>query len=238
MAAHYNTSARYDQGLRYATSPAPTTPRKMTKIKLELQTQDDGDVKDLATTHKNQMAGNANFTTPAPPALVFDAALTAYGDKLNAIAVMEGDLASLRSEKDELRKALEKLLTSRASYVEETSGGVAAIMLSSGFALQAEGTATTSLAQPQNFVATMGDHATEVDLSCHAVKKAKFYVAQCREHIEGQVPGPWTHARTLGTSSMTITGLISGRTYAFRYRAEGPNETVSPWSDEAVCMAP
>ena len=39
-------------------------------------------------------------------------------------------------------------------------------------------------------------------------------------------------------SAATVTGLVSGKKYAFRIRALGPNDLESPWSDEAVCMAP
>jgi hypothetical protein len=143
------------------------------------------------------MTGNANFTTPNPTAVVFDAALDAYSDKLDEIEQAEIDLAAMRSEKDALRSILQGHLTVRGSYVETTSGGDAAKILSAGFEIQSAGTPTTSLPQPINFRASIGDNAGEIDVACNAVKRAKSYVIEWREHIEGQAPGRGRRRKSL-----------------------------------------
>ena len=92
--------------------------------------------------------------------------------------------------------------------------------------------------KPYNMTATMGDNDGEIDLGCHAVPKAKSYIYEIREHSDTAAPGSWGGAKFGTRSSMTFTGLVSGRKYSFRVRALGPNELESPWSDEVVCMAP
>ncbi|MBN8457573.1 MAG: fibronectin type III domain-containing protein [Verrucomicrobia bacterium] len=59
-----------------------------------------------------------------------------------------------------------------------------------------------------------------------------------RDYTETGPPADWHQAKVAARSSATLTGLVSGKKYAFRIRALGPNDLVSPWSDEAVCMAP
>jgi hypothetical protein len=184
------------------------------------------------------MTGNANFTTPEPAPAVFDPAVAALESALATVAVLETQLTEARTLRDDKRRALEGALNARALYVEQKSGGDAAKIESSGFSVQSAGSPTTSLPQPQNLTASMGDHGGEIDLSCNAVKKAKVYEWECREHVEGAPPGAWTAVKTGTRSSITATGLTAGKKYAFRVRCLGPNDTVSPWSDEAVCMAP
>ena len=230
----------FDSFARYDEMPATTAKHKkhMNLIALELQDKTDEEVAADSTAHRDAMAGNANFPTPSPTAAVFNAKLLQYTDKLGDIAQAEIDLVTLRSEKEQLRGEVGTLLTARANNVEEVAAGDTAKILSAGFKLRAAGTPTTSLGKPLNVVATMGDQEGEIDVACDAVKKARNYSYHCREHIEGQVPGPWSEAKFSSKSFATLTGLVSGRKYAFRLRAFGPNDTVSPWSDEAVCMAP
>lgn len=102
----------------------------------------------------------------------------------------------------------------------------------------AEATPTTSMEKPYDVSATMGDNPGEIDLGCHAVPKAKSYLIEMRDHSDTAAPGPWVQVKVSGRSSATIKGLVSGSKYAFRIRALGPNDLESPWSDEAICMAP
>jgi len=209
----------------------------MAKVKLELESKTEGEIVALGNTHKTQMTGNANFPTPEPTAAVHDAALALLEGDLADIAVMEGDLAARRSTKDTNLADYKLVLTNRAAHVQIASGGDEAKILSSGFQVQSAATPTTSLPQPANLVATMGDLDGEIDVACNRVPRASGYIWECREHMEGQAPGPWAQAKVGNKSSFTATGLVSGKKYAFRVRAIGPNDTISPWSDEAVAMA-
>ena len=183
------------------------------------------------------MTGNANFPTPVPTDLIFSTAVSDFQDRLAAIAAKKAELASLLAGLPPLRSALADKLNLRASYVESTSAGVAEKILTAAFEVQAVGAPTTSLPQPQNLVASIGDNEGEIDLACNAVRKAKSYVWECRVHDDGVVPGPWMPCKISSSSKATAEGLISGKKYAFRVRALGPNNVESPWSDEALSMA-
>ena len=182
--------------------------------------------------------GNSNYTTPVPSATEFDAALTAFSQKLDEISAAEVAVQTLRAERDALRTALEENLIARGSYVDTASGGDLAKILSAAFEVQADATPTTSMEKPYDISATMGDNPGEIDLSCHAVPKTKSYIIEMRQHSDTAAPGPWTQVKISGRSSATLTGLTSGTKYAFRIRALGPNDLESPWSDEVTCMAP
>ena len=164
--------------------------------------------------------------------------VNAYDAKLDAIASIETTLQTMRAEKDAMRVVLERELTGRGSYVDLASGGDEAKILSAAFQVQSAATTTTSIDAPQEVIATMGDNPGEIDLSCNAVAKAKSYIIEMREHSETAAPGAWQMAKVVSRSSGTINGLASGKKYAFRMKALGPNDLESPWSDETVCMAP
>lgn len=210
----------------------------MAIVKLELKEKNYAELGTFGTEHKDAMAGNANFPTPTPTAAVYEPALAAYLAKSAQITATEIELTTFRSQRDELRKELEVLLTARGSYVQQTSGGDEAQILSSGFGVQATGSATTSMPKPINPAASMGDFEGEIDVHCNAVPKAKSYIYEMREHPDTAAPGPWSQAKIATRSSASINGLVPGKRYAFRIRALGPNELESPWSDEVSCMAP
>lgn len=210
----------------------------MAKVKLELELKPDPELRDFAAAHKAAMTGNANFATPAPTALVFDAALTDFADKLAAVAAAETALTQLRQERDALRLVLEGHLSVRGSYVESTSAGDPAKITSAGFQIKSDPTPTTSLPQPGNLRATMGDNSGEIDLACDAVPRSKSYVWECSEHPDNAAPTQWVQAKISTRSSITVVGLTPGKKYAFRVRAIGPNDVISPWSDEGICMSP
>lgn len=210
----------------------------MSKVKLDLQRKDYGVLRIFAQSHRDALVGNANYPTPEPSVAVYDPSLQEFSDKLDQISAAEVALQTLRAERDALRLDLEKNLNGRGSYVDTASGGDLAKILSAAFEVQAGATSTTSMEKPYDVSATMGDNPGEIDLSCHAVAKTKSYIMEMRHHSDTAAPGLWTQAKISGRSSATLSGLTSGMKYAFRIRALGPNDLESPWSDEAICMAP
>lgn len=210
----------------------------MAKVKLELQSKNDESLRTFAQNHIVSIEGNPSYPTPDPTALIFDAKEAAYSAKLAEIAAVETSLKSLRAQKDELRVDLEAALNVRGGYVDDASGGDEAKILSAGFQVQSNGTATTSIAAPERVTPTMGDNDGEIDLAWNRVVKAKSFIIEMREHSDTSAPGPWVQVKVSTRSSATITGLVTGKKYAFRVRALGPNELESPWSPEVICLAP
>jgi len=211
----------------------------MNRIKLDLKNKNDDTLRNFATEHQAAIADNPRFPDPVPDAPDFDGALAAFSAKLDAIAAARTALAALLAEKRDLRAALETRLNGRANHVEITAGSDPAAIRSAGFEPRARRTSTSRIAPPQNLTATMGVNAGEVILTCAPVRKARAYLIDLRDH-DGAPPAEtgWRQARVASRSTATVTGLVSGRKYAFRIRALGPNDLESPWSDEAVCMAP
>lgn len=210
----------------------------MAKVKLELRDKNDGVLREFAEAHKAAMVGNTNFPTPNPTPAAFDATLLAYTGKMDEIMAAEIALTTLRTQKDDLRVSLETALNTRGSYVEATSGGDEAKILSSGFAVQVPRSTTTSLDALINVAASLGDDEGEIDLTWNAVPKAKSYIVEMREHSDTAAPGSWQFAKVAPRSSASVGGLMTGKKYAFRIRAVGPNDIESPWSGEAVSLAP
>lgn len=210
----------------------------MSKVKLELQTRSFDNLNLFAEGHRDAMVGNVNFTTPEPTIAIFDASLSAYHAKIIEINAAEVALGALYAERGTLRTDLEWKLTGRGEYVGRTSLGDAAQILSAAFEIQADPSATTSIAKPMNVTAGMGLNPGQIDVGCDAVYRASTYIYEMREHSDIAAPGPWGGAKVGTRSSMSFTGLVSGQKYSFRVRALGPNQLESPWSDEKVCMAP
>lgn len=210
----------------------------MSKVKLDLKNRNDNDLRVFATEHKEALVGNASFGTPAPTPAVFDASLTAYTTKLDAIAATEAALEAMRAEKEVLRATLEANLILRGSYVELTSGGDEATIQSAGFEVRATAAVTSALAAPQNVVASTGLKAGQIVVSCATVYRAKSYVIELREHSATAAPGAWRKGKVTVRSTATLVGLVSGCKYAVRVRALGARDIQSPWSAETAAMAP
>jgi hypothetical protein len=235
---HHDDDPMHADGVSKNTRLQNTTTTTMAKVKLELRSKTDEQLRVFTANHIAAITGNPYYATPDPSAAVYDGAQGSFSDILDEIIALETELKAKRATRDDIRAQLEAATTARGAYVEKASGGDEAKILSAGFEVQATGSATTSLPAPTGLAATMGDNEGEVDLGCDALTKAKTYIFEMREHSDIAAPGPWAQVKISTRSSATVNGLVSGKKYAFRVRALGPNELESPWSAEVVCMAP
>jgi hypothetical protein len=238
--ARFDQHVRFDSHVRFDAPPAPpaSQPKRMAKVKLDLDNKNGQEVVNASSTHIAAMAtpeGLALFATPTPSVvdyLVPHAALTAG---VNLITSLEGQLTAARNALPALVAELKKAMEARAKYVEEETDGDAAKIPISGFAVAS----TTAqpigpLPRPENVKAAMSLTPGVIKLSCEPIKGTQTYIIEFREHLDGT---PWQQAKLSTKSRNDIPGLISGKTYAFRIAAVGAAGQ-SPWSDEAVCMAP
>ena len=210
----------------------------MSKVKLDLKSKDFAQLFTFATEHGVAVTGNPNFLTLDPPAAAYNSVVNSYRDNLTQIAVAETALEVLRSQRGVLRISVETVLNTRGAYVQKTADGSEPKILSAAFQVQEDGSPTTSMDKPYEVTATMGVSEGQVDVSCHAVPRAKTYIIEHREHSDTVAPGPWVQGKIGTRSYSTVVGLAPGKKYGFHVRALGPNELESPWSDEVVCMAP
>lgn len=227
--AFYDSEAHYDEA--DVTSPPP----RMAFVKLELKSRDNENLRTFAEGHRDAMVGNANFTTPAPTVLVFNADLDNFVAGICAEEAARDALTTAVKHTATMRKILEGRLTSRGSYVQEASGGVAEKITSSHFGVRDEATPTSSLPAPGDFRVTFGDMPGQNDTQWDPVPRAVAYITEFRENVEGTA----FQVGKIGTTSRAkITGLGSGKEYVFRVRAIGPNDVEGPWSDVAIKRAP
>ena len=238
--ARFDQGTRYDSTARYdAPPPPPATPRnRMAKVKLDLENKNPQEVFNASTAHVAAMAtteGQALFPTPNPSVAEYAIEHAALGTGLNLVATLEGQLDAARNALPNLVQALKKRMEARAFYVEQTTNGDPGLIPVSGFAVAGTaGTPIGPLPRPENVKAKMSDFPGVIKVSCAAIKGTQTYIIECREHLDAAV---WQQVKLSTKSRNDITGLVSGKTYAFRIAAVGAAGQ-SPWSDEAVCMAP
>lgn len=238
--------ARFDQGLRFdshvrfdAPPPPPASqPKRMAKVKLELDGKNGQEVVNASSAHIAAMAtpeGLALFPTPDPSAVDYLIPHNALATGVNLITSLEGQLTAARAAVPGLIATLKIAMEARAVYVETTTNGDASKIPVSGFAVAGTpGTPIGPLPRPENVKAAMAAMPGVIKVSCEPIKGTQTYLIECREHLDGT---PWQQAKVSTKSRNDITGLVSGKSYAFRIAAVGAAGQ-SPWSDEAVCMAP
>lgn len=239
----FDSHATFDLNLRYDASVVPVPQlnlkrtKRMPKFKLDLTKKTPAQKVTLAENHVTAMTGNASF--PVAGRLPTDAA---FQTALDALSAAEADveakktaLKQARATRDAAELAMDSALNSRASYCEAAQPNDDAALASTGLPLRTAPAAIGDLPAPGDLVASMGDDPGEMELSWDPVYGANSYAIEKREH---NVPAAvWAAVQTVSQSKLTVTGLTSGTTYAFRVRAIGPKGT-GPWSDEAVKMSP
>lgn len=238
--AKLDSGARFDAGVRFD-QPSPVanpkqTKRTMNPFKLDLTKKSVPEKITLATAHDAAMTGNAFF--PDAAHLPADAGFQAT---LNSLIAGEADVTAKKTAwkasiaaRNALESALDAALIARANYCAAAQGDNPEALATTALPLKGAPAPVGALPAPGNLEATFGDNAGEVDLSWDRLYGALSYETQCKEHTDGT---PWQPAKTVAQSKATITGLTSGKVYAFRVRAIGPDGP-GPWSDESVKMAP
>lgn len=238
--------ARFDQGLRFDSHvrfdapplPPASQPKRMAKVKLELDGKNGQEVVNASSTHIAAMAtpeGLALFPTPDPSVVDYLVPHNALAVGVNLVTSLEGQLTAARAAVPGLIATLKTAMEARAVYVETTTNGDPSKIPVSGFAVAS----TTAqpigpLPRPEGVKATMAAMPGVIRVSCDPIKGTQSYLIECREHVDGT---PWQQAKVSTKSRNDITGLVSGKSYAFRIAAVGAAGQ-SPWSDESVCMAP
>ena len=239
--ARFDQHARYDSAVRFdQPTPTPATPRhRMAKVKLDLNTQKPLEVLAASSTHIAALAtpeGLAAYPTPAPTVADFLITHNGLSTAINLVSSLEGQLAAARAALPVAVETHMVNLRARATYVENASDGDPALIPLSGFAVAGTpGTPIGPLPRPENVKAAMGKFPGVIRVSCDRIKGTQTYVTECRLHDEPNQT--WQQAKLSTKSRNDIGGLISGKNYGFRMAAIGAAGQ-SPWSDEAVSMAP
>ncbi len=189
----------------------------------------------LATNVEAGLTGNAVFPAPNPPLATLKAtaaSLTLAVTKA-AEARKQSEIATL--DQDNAEDLLDSVLTQLGSYVENTSGGDEAKILSTGMGVKAAATAAGILSAPGPVAANTGDAPNEVDLSWPRLTGAKSFVIQYATDPNA-ADGDWKFGTTSTKSSCTVGSLVPGTRNWFRVAAVG-SAGQSPWSSPVTARA-
>jgi hypothetical protein len=174
----------------------------------------------------DDMNGNTHYPSPDPALETLQTAITELKD---AVVKSKNGSKDDTAEKNAKRQILVDLLHRLSYYVQVTSNGVEAIILSSGFDINKPAGPVGVLPKPDNFKVVTGANKGSIELSCDMVNHASFYEFQYTK-----TPVVATSVWVMRTSTkrrLLIEGLTAGQQYVFKMAAAGsdPNRT---WSDE------
>jgi len=206
----------------------------MAKVKLELSKKNIAEKAALGNKVGSSMTGNVYFKTPSPTLEALKTATTnmvAASDDLEAARKIVQMKVSVLYQQESI---FDGVMTQMGAYVNNTSSGDEAIILSAGMDIQKEKSAVTIPDKITSVNATAGDNAGEIDLSWDKSYNAKSYVVEIA--VNGTVL-EWKQSQITTRSKAELTGLITGTAYQMRVAAIG-SAGQGPWSDPVLKVAP
>jgi hypothetical protein len=188
---------------------------KKSKITLRLSKLGDADLEARSFGIVAAMTGNAHFPEPTPALADLNNSLKLFSDSLAFAKTGDRVKAILKNQR---RDDLELLLTNLANYCSFIAQGDRFILASSGFSLNAETSASKTLADPANFTVEIGCKSGDALAYVNAVPNAKAYLY--RWGIAPIANEAWFH--TIHSQPyFTITGLVPGTIYSFQIGVAG-----------------
>jgi len=186
----------------------------------------DADLSSKANFILDKMTGNANFATPVPPLADLKAANDLY-----IVSLGKAEYGSKEDTviKNNNRTALSNVLKALGNYVQTTSGGDEAIILSSGYDVNKKPSSVGQLDKPENFNVKPGGYKGTMLVNCDVVEFASFYEFEYTEFPSSN-DSKWIQ-KTSTKRRLLIEGLSSGKQYTFRVAGAGSHPS-RIWSDE------
>ena len=217
-------------------APVIEKTKKMAYVKLELNGMNYTALCDKADTVKTSMTGNAAVPNPSPTLIDLAALCQNLRDKVAAANEARAISKQATEAMMDADLALRAGLTAEARYVQTASGGVAEIILSCGMDVRSSG---TIIVPPPTvgLTAKMTSYSGVVKLSWKRSTGAVTYVIDCAE-MTGTTVGEWSQVLLPSKTKAEISGLTPGRTYVFRVRCVGRDNSLGPWSVPVPVMAP
>jgi hypothetical protein len=206
----------------------------MDKVKAGVSNLPDDDLVNLIVGHKTALVGNVNFTTPAPSVVDYATETDPYVTAHSLVNSLDAQLQGAIIDRANLRPAAENATSTRASYVQTTSGGNGQIILTSGFGVQGKPGPKGAVLKPDHFAASMSNMPQSVDTMWDR-QRGRSFIVQFTE--TPTVEASWQQAGVTTNSTFAVKNLVSGKKYYFRVCAVLGDET-GPWADLAECMAP
>ena len=235
----YDSGARFDSGLRYASAdPVPTPEPGSAKVKLELKSRSNPGLAGFGESHTVAITGNPIYPadTLEPPADVFAAAL---GNLESVMGEVENHRLAGKALTERLlavRAEFESLFTLRGNYVQVRSLGNSEAIQSAGLPVRNAPTSVGVLLPPLGLYLDPTTLPGQLQARWQSVTGAKAYMLECAEVTEGE-PLVWNFAYLGGRPASLCEGLTSGKTYAFRVCTVGGANGRSAWSPTVYRLA-
>ena len=207
----------------------------MSKVKLSLKNMIVTEKVQFARQIVTSMTGNASFANPEPPLAGVSDAANNLEAAFNAANLARQNAIEKTSLMDDADTALDNILTKLGNYVDSTSDGDEAKILSAGISVKGKPVPIGALPQPTALAATAGDMDGEIDLAWDKVYGSKSYVV--KYSADPITPTGWKSGGVSTKSNKSILSLQSGVKYWFRVAAVGAAGQ-GPWSDPATKYAP
>ena len=203
-----------------------------TRVKVNFGTYTDSGLYQKSEHILQSMTGNPNFASPTPALTVLQTAITKYSAALGK--VVDGTKQDTVL-KNQARQELESLLHDLGLYVQLNGQNDEAILASSGFDSSKTPAPVGILAKPTGFGADVNQAKGCIDLWLDSINGARSYLYEYTE-TPVTAASAW---RVLGdtATSITISGLDSGKEYAFRVTGIGSDPT-RVYSDIVTKVAP
>ena len=237
MADYDSPEATYDSGLLYdSDSPAPLPVLKpMAKVKQNMKGLTDLQIIQQCLSIKTALTGNADFTTPSPTLTAFGTLITTAQTSLTTMDNAVSAAKQATVDKDNAMAALLAGVDQLATYVQLTSLGDKAKILSAGFAVRADRTPAGVPTQVLSLAITAGDNAGELDLTWDPVPGTKTYEVQLcptSDFATGVIT-----LKSVTKSKAVAEALTTGARMWARVRATNAAGT-GAWSDPATKIVP
>ena len=207
----------------------------MAQVKLALDKLTVDQKIQLATDIHTAMSSSGLFVTPNPTMSELQSKISILQDAVGqkASADQAAKLATIAQRNAEL--ALDAALTTEAAYVQTTTGGDEANILTSGMQVKGSSSRIGTLPAPSGVSASTGDLSGEVDLHWNVVHGANSYaIRQTADPLTSA--SVWTVLPSSTKSKATVPGLTPGTRYWFEVAGVGAAGQ-GPWSDPATKMA-
>jgi hypothetical protein len=174
------------------------------------------------------MTGNAAYPAPLPTLAELTAARNAFSAAVDAARDSRLQIVVRNRQ----RVAFVALLRTLALYVQATSGGDLATLLSSGFTAQRRKQPVGPLPAPANLRLVRGRNSGQIIARCNTMRQAGAYGWR---YASAATPATWVGVASTYAASTIIEGLIPGTQYTVQAQALG-TAGPSDWSDAAALM--
>ncbi len=183
------------------------------------------------------LEGNPNFPTPTPLPQELRRIAAELAEAETAYREERMRVNKVQAVRDSIAETLREALAMEVEYVQETSGGDMAKILSANLHVEEE----THLwpfgaaGDVQELSASAGDEPGEIDLAWDPVQGASGYEVEIAYDITGE--GPWEQSGATTKSKITIQNLNNRTRYWFRVRAVNEHGA-GDWTAPVMKYAP